>query len=66
MISLHNIGVLNEYQGKGIGSQLMNEFKKEGLELRGCVNEKNSSPRELYKKLGFKEVITEYGLVWKE
>lgn len=49
------IGVLKEFQGKGIGSQLLQEVKKinQGEKLGLLVDEKNPSAEKLYQKQGF-------------
>ena len=65
MISLLNASVLPEYQGKGIGSKLINQFKEEAKELRLDVNEKNQAMK-LYEKLGFKPVLKDIGMMWKK
>lgn len=65
MISLLNASVLPEDQGKGIGTQLINQFKEESKELRLDVNEKNEAMK-LYEKLGFKIVLKDIGMVWKK
>lgn len=49
------IGVLKEFQGKGIGSQLLQEVKKinQGEKLGLLVDEKNPSAEKLYQRQGF-------------
>ncbi len=58
--AIHEIVVLPEYQGKGIGKRLMetviNYFKEKGLNTAELwVGDENFRAREFYKKLGFKE-----------
>lgn len=56
---IFDIGVLPEYQGKGIGKGLMNELLKDNDEL--CVHLTSTFGNEnFYKKLGFRKHKTAY------
>ncbi|MEA3431425.1 MAG: GNAT family N-acetyltransferase [candidate division WOR-3 bacterium] len=55
---IHEIAVLPDYRGKGIGAQLMEKMilyikSKRGKELKLYVDAHNANAIELYKKLGF-------------
>ncbi len=57
---IHDVVVLNEYRGKGIGqallSNLINEAEKRGYcKLTLEVREDNPGAQKVYKNLGFKE-----------
>jgi ribosomal protein S18 acetylase RimI-like enzyme len=60
MVNIHDIIVLKEYRGKGIGRQLMNAVIREA-ENRSCsrvtleVRKDNANAQNLYKSLGFEE-----------
>jgi ribosomal protein S18 acetylase RimI-like enzyme len=60
MINIHDVIVLQEYRGKGIGRQLMNALVSEA-ENRGSsrvtleVRKDNPTAQGLYKSLGFKD-----------
>ena len=54
---LFKIGVSNEFQNTGIGSQLLREIKKEcgSIPLKLEVSSKNLNAIAFYKKMGFKK-----------
>lgn len=57
---IHDIVVLNEYRGKGIGKGLMQKLIEISLERKYCkltleVREDNTVAQSLYKSFGFKE-----------
>ncbi|MDR3245900.1 MAG: GNAT family N-acetyltransferase [Prevotellaceae bacterium] len=60
MINIHDVIVLKEYRGKGIGRRLMNAIVTEA-EKRKCsritleVRKDNAKAQNLYKSLGFEE-----------
>jgi ribosomal protein S18 acetylase RimI-like enzyme len=60
MINIHDVFILQEYRGKGIGRQLMNAVISEA-ESRKCtritleVRDDNVKAQSLYKSLGFDE-----------
>lgn len=57
-LHLHHIGVLPQYQGKGLGKQLTIESikysKAKGYQVKLEVHKTNTYAIELYKTLGFK------------
>ncbi|KAA6318206.1 Aminoglycoside N(6')-acetyltransferase type 1 [termite gut metagenome] len=60
MVNIHDVFVLKEYRGRGLGRQLMNAVITEA-ENRKCsritleVRKDNSTAQSLYKSLGFDE-----------
>jgi ribosomal protein S18 acetylase RimI-like enzyme len=64
MVNIHDIFVLKEYRGKGIGRQLMNALISEAKN-RGSsrvtleVRKDNNNAQALYKSLGFDETDPE-------
>ena len=65
MINIHDIIVLKEYRGKGIGRRLMRAIAEEA-EKRGCgritleVRADNVNAQKLYRSEGFGEVEPNY------
>lgn len=62
LLNIHDIGVLPEYRGKGIGQQLMNAIEAKARAIGCCkltleVREDNNPARGLYRKLGFTESV---------
>lgn len=60
-VHISNLCVLEDYQGLGIGSFLVQEMKRIGSQLKRQyftleVRVSNHGARDLYKRLGFKEV----------
>jgi len=61
-----HINLLEDYQGKGYGTQLMNEllFKLRGMGVKGVMllaSENNKGAVKFYKKHGFKILVTAFG-----
>jgi len=59
-LNIHDIIVLNEYRGKGIGKALMQKLIEISEERKYCkvtleVREDNATAQALYKSLGFEE-----------
>ena len=58
LINIHDLAVLPEYRGRGIGKQLLQRIEQKALEL-GCgkltleVLENNHRARQLYEQSGF-------------
>ena len=58
---LHTLVISSRARGKGYGKQFVRFYEKYALEL-GChelrldTNERNSRAREMYRKLGYKEI----------
>ncbi|MDR0865729.1 MAG: GNAT family N-acetyltransferase [Candidatus Symbiothrix sp.] len=60
MVNIHDVFVLKEYRGKGIGRQLMNAVINEAEKCSGSrisleVRQDNGAAQNLYKSLGFEE-----------
>lgn len=57
-VNIHDLAVLPEYQGRGVGSQLLQEVERRAKE-RGCckitleVHDTNRDARRLYERAGF-------------
>ena len=61
LMNIHDIGVLKEYRGRGIGRHLMDRIERRSRELNCCkltleVRRDNAPARGLYRKLGFAQV----------
>ncbi|MEO6536495.1 MAG: GNAT family N-acetyltransferase [Candidatus Paceibacterota bacterium] len=58
-IYVRNLYISPEYQGKGVGTQILNEVLTKAKEMNipvGLEVLKENQARELYKKLGFKDL----------
>jgi len=60
LINIHDLGVLNEYRGQGIGKQLLATVQKKARRLNCCrltleVRDDNEPARRLYEHFGFEE-----------
>jgi ribosomal protein S18 acetylase RimI-like enzyme len=61
LMNIHDIGVLSEYRGRGVGRQLMDRIERRARELNCCkltleVRRDNVPARGLYLKIGFGQV----------
>jgi ribosomal protein S18 acetylase RimI-like enzyme len=61
LMNIHDIGVLKEYRGRGIGRRLIERIERRARELDCCkltleVRLDNLPARGLYRKLGFGQV----------
>jgi ribosomal protein S18 acetylase RimI-like enzyme len=62
LLNIHDIGVLGEYRGKGVGLALMKAVEAKARTLGCCkitleVREDNERARGLYRKFGFGESV---------
>jgi ribosomal protein S18 acetylase RimI-like enzyme len=62
LLNIHDIGVLPEYRGHGVGLKLMTAVEDKARSLGCCkltleVREDNDRARRLYRKLGFAESV---------
>jgi ribosomal protein S18 acetylase RimI-like enzyme len=62
LLNIHDIGVLPQYRGKGVGKQIMNAIEAKARSIGCCkltleVREDNNPARGLYRKLGFTESV---------
>jgi ribosomal protein S18 acetylase RimI-like enzyme len=58
LINIHDLNVLREYRGKGIGRQLLLAVADQGRKIGGCkitleTQEHNYTAQKLYKSVGF-------------
>jgi ribosomal protein S18 acetylase RimI-like enzyme len=61
LMNIHDIGVLSEYRGRGVGRQLMDRIEDLARKLNCCkltleVRRDNLPARGLYRKIGFDQV----------
>lgn len=68
LLNIHDIGVLKEYRGRGVGRRLMERITSRARELNCCkltleVRRDNAPARALYRKFGFAQVQVGYPLV---
>ena len=61
LLNLHDLAVLPEFRGKGVGRQLLQAVERKARELGCCkltleVQEDNSPARRLYERFGFADV----------
>jgi ribosomal protein S18 acetylase RimI-like enzyme len=61
LMNIHDIGVLAEYRGRGVGRHLMDRIERRARDLNCCkltleVRRDNLPARGLYTKLGFGQV----------
>jgi len=59
---LNHLYVSPEYQGKGVGTALLNDAKTHNSELRLWVFQKNTKAIDFYKRNGFELLLTTDGL----
>lgn len=60
LINIHDLCVLNEYRGQGVGEQLLAAVQKKARKLNCCrltleVRDDNEPARKLYERFGFEE-----------
>ena len=58
LVNIHDLAVTTTYQGRGVGTRLVEEIARRARDLDCCrltleVTEKNTGARRLYKRLGF-------------
>ncbi len=56
LIDVMRVGVLPEFQGRGIGTKLLKTAMTQAPESMLCVRKKNKRAVKLYRKLGFRIV----------
>jgi GNAT superfamily N-acetyltransferase len=62
LINIHDLSVIHEYRGRGVGKRLLAAVEKKAAALNCCkltleVLEKNSRARAVYKAAGFAEPV---------
>lgn len=64
IFGIYALAIFSEYRNKGIGKnivkQLLNKCKKLNRKMAFLQTEKGFYPEEMYKKMGFKEICTDY------
>jgi ribosomal protein S18 acetylase RimI-like enzyme len=68
LINIHDLAVIPEYRGRGIGRLLLEAVEAKGHELGCCkltleVREDNQRAQRLYDKFGFGDMPSEQGPV---
>lgn len=68
LINIHDLAVIPEYRGQGVGRTLLERVEARGRELGCCkltleVREDNDRAQRLYQKFGFGDRPGEYGTV---
>jgi ribosomal protein S18 acetylase RimI-like enzyme len=68
LINIHDLAVLQQYRGQGVGRILLERVEAKGRELGCCkltleVREDNHRAQRLYQKFGFGDMPTERGSV---
>ncbi|MGH8064801.1 MAG: GNAT family N-acetyltransferase [Candidatus Entotheonellia bacterium] len=68
LINIHDLAVIPEYRGQGVGRTLLERVEARGRELGCCkltleVREDNYRAQRLYGKFGFGAMPGEYGMV---
>ena len=62
LINIHDLAVLPEYRGRGIGKQLLNRIEQKARETGHCkvtleVQENNLCARHVYEECGFTQAV---------
>jgi ribosomal protein S18 acetylase RimI-like enzyme len=62
LINIHDLAVLPEYRGRGIGRRLIGEVERKAREIQCCkltleVQERNHPARGLYEQVGFAQAL---------
>ncbi len=64
ILGIYGLAIFSEYRNKGIGKdvvkQLLNKCKKSNKKMAFLQTEKGFYPEKIYKKMGFKEICTDY------
>jgi ribosomal protein S18 acetylase RimI-like enzyme len=68
LLNIHDLAVVPEHRGRGIGRLLLERIEAKGRELRCCkltleVREDNNRAQRLYQRFGFGDTSTEAGRV---
>lgn len=68
LINIHDLAVVSDYRGRGIGRLLLQQVEAKGHELGCCkltleVRADNYSAQRLYQRCGFADMPTEFGPV---
>ena len=64
IFGIYALAIFSEYRNKGIGKsvvkQLLNKCKELNMKMAFLQTEKGFYPEAMYKKMGFKEICTDY------
>ncbi len=68
MINIHDLFVLNEMRGKGVGDELLKAIQRKAVTLKCCrltleVREENEAAIRLYERFGFDDDYQMWSLV---